>query len=503
MRPSEPACRASELAARSLTAAAFALAALLSTRAARATSTFETTGAAVSSNPFTARVLGAGAASTYFNPALLPDSGASTLVGVFVLSSRLDINLDPRPPGVDISSDIYDAQLGGPNGSTRLAVRPLPTADLPSPRSNTHVRDTTTYAILGLVWPLFSDHLVFGVYTQLPVHSFLEQRGFFVDEREQYFSNQLDFELLGDRTKLSSFAVAFGGRVADWLSLGTGVDIAIQNTARTYVYVPDAADQSHVLLNPDIRTETEFAPYFAIATRPTKRFKLTSTLHLPTSVNTTGENVVRFWNYKYPAGQNAVYQDYVFSQGSEPLRFSIGAALDGPRRPRGGRPWQIGVQALWTRWSQYQDRHGVRPLDPWSDTISPSIGGAFSVRHQRISGDLTYIPSPVPDQTGRTNYVDNARVGGDLSFETPLHVFGARLDVGFHVQAQALIPRSVKKSASATHPVIDEFPDNATNIVNNQPIASARGLQTNNPGYPGYRSEGWLLGAGLSVRLPR
>jgi long-chain fatty acid transport protein len=503
MRPNEFAPRASKRAARSLTAATLALAALFSARAAHATSTFEIAGAPVSSNPLAARVLGAGVASTYFNPALLPDSGSSTLVGVFVLSSQLDINLDPRPPGADVSSDIYKAQLGGPNGSTRLAVYPLPTADLPNPRSNTHVRDTTTYAILGLVWPLVSNHLVFGVYTQLPVHSFLEQRGFFVDEREQYFSNQLNFELLGDRTKISSFAVAFGGRVADWLSLGAGVDISIQNSARTDVYVPDAADQSHVLLNPDIRTETDFAPYFAIATRPIKRVTLTSTLHLPTSVDTTGENVLRFWNYKYPAGQNAVYQNYDFSQGSEPLRFGVGASLDGPKRPRGGRPWQIGVQAVWTRWSYYQDRHGARPLDPWSDTISPSVGGSFSVHHQRISGDLTYIPSPVPDQTGRTNYVDNARVGGDVSFETPLHVFGAHLDLGFHVQAQALIPRSVTKSASATHPVIDEFPDNATNIQNNQPIASAQGLQTNNPGYPGYESEGWLLGAGLSVRLPR
>jgi hypothetical protein len=45
---------------------------------------------------------------------------------------------------------------------------------------------------------------------------------------------------------------------------------------------------------------------------------------------------------------------------------------------------------------------------------------------------------------------------------------------------------------------VDEFPssiDGRTGV----PIPQSAGLQTNNPGYPGFSSEGWLFGAGVSI----
>ncbi len=484
-------------------AVAVAVSLLFAAPVARAGATLELIGAPTSTNSMSARVLGRGAAVAYFNPALLPDTPATTEAGYFVLITHTSIDLLPRPPGVDVPESIYNAQLGGPGGATQpLGLRPLPTAELVNPRQNTLVRDTTGYAALGVVRPIFGERMVFGFYTLLPLHSFLEQHGFFSDERSQYFTNQLHYELLGDRKTTTTFAVALGSRLNDWLSVGGGADISIGTRTDMAVYVPDAGDQSVVLLGPNIRTATTAAPYFSVLTQPSEHLQLTMLVHMATSMNTDGQNDLRFWNYTYPAGQNSIKQIYHFSQGYEPLRVTIGGSYSS--RPHGlGKNWQIGAQAVLTRWSQYRDRHNERPLDAWHDTISPTLGGALDLGRQRVSADLGYVPSPVPDQTGRTNYVDSSRIVASLAFDTPTSVLGASFGMGFYLSGQLLLKRSVVKSPAAAHPVIDEVPDNATDIVKNQPLPGAQGLQTNNPGYPGWSAQGWMLGGGVALRLPR
>jgi long-chain fatty acid transport protein len=73
-----------------------------------------------------------------------------------------------------------------------------------------------------------------------------------------------------------------------------------------------------------------------------------------------------------------------------------------------------------------------------------------------------YKPTPVPAQTGRTNYVDNDRIGASLSVE-----YGV---------SPAL--------------VTDEVPDDA--ILAGEPVVGREGLQTNNPGSPGFSSAGFI-----------
>lgn len=46
--------------------------------------------------------------------------------------------------------------------------------------------------------------------------------------------------------------------------------------------------------------------------------------------------------------------------------------------------------------------------------------------------------------------------------------------------------------------VRDEFPDDAVD-TRGQAIPSAKGLQTNNPGWPGFASSGVLSGGGLTL----
>src|SRR4029078_2322936 len=108
------------------------------------------------------------------------------------------------------------------------------------------------------------------------------------------------------------------------------------------------------------------------------------------------------------------------------------------------------------------------------------------------------------DQTGRTNYVDNARAAASAGLEWR----SGRWRVGLKAQAPGLAPRETPKLAPPPAPdgvnrtpqlVTDEVPDDA--VVGGQPLPGREGLQTNTPGWPGFSSEGWLFGGGVTAAV--
>jgi hypothetical protein len=58
-----------------------------------------------------------------------------------------------------------------------------------------------------------------------------------------------------------------------------------------------------------------------------------------------------------------------------------------------------------------------------------------------------------------------------------------------------------KLSGTASDLVRDELPDDAIGGTPRGPIAGREGLQTNNPGFPGFGSQGYLFGAGAHFTL--
>jgi hypothetical protein len=483
-----------------------ALAALLFvTPPARASSALEMLGSPTGGNALTARLFSHNAGAAYFNPALLPVATFKLEAGFFGLVTRGKIRLKARPAGSDVPTAVYDPELSFPNPDD---PRPIATQDLANPRSSTDENDHVLYAVVGLVRPLAGKYLVFGFYSLLPVNSFLDQKGFFADEREQYFSNKLYFEQLGDRASASSFAFALGSQLNEWLAIGAGIDIAVATQSNTAVYMADAGDQRKVLLNPDIHTNSKFKPYLGVVYRPSPRVTLTATLHLGTSNDTFGQNQVRIRNATelYSPGLNYIPQTYALTQGNEPARVGLGASLASQRPVEGGRPaWEVGLVAVGERWSHYRDRHGESPVDAWHNTVSLVAGGNFAWRQRRLSFDLGYVPSPVPDQTGRTNYVDNSRIVSSASIESPVNLLGREIEAGFYLFGSVFVPRSVDKDLNRTdaNALVDEFPDSTVNNFTHLPDPRAAGLQTNNPGYPGFDSHGYMLGAGFSLRIAR
>jgi long-subunit fatty acid transport protein len=155
-------------------------------------------------------------------------------------------------------------------------------------------------------------------------------------------------------------------------------------------------------------------------------------------------------------------------------------------------------------------RHGDRPTPayPWSDVLSPTLGVRYRVGALSALADVAFTPTPVPAQTGRTNYVDNDRISGALGSEYGFRLLGSDMNVGVQVQAHQLRERHQAKLPTPTRPdgtnlapelVKDEVPDDAQ--LSGEPVEGAAGLQTNNPGWPGFASEGWLVSASVNLKV--
>ncbi len=468
---------------------------------ARASSLLETLGASTEPSGSQARVEAGGVAAAYFNPALLSFIQPQYQAGFLVLGQDLSIQLGVRPAGIDIPESITRARRLNPDGTTsRLDIRPLPTSHLRAARGSHDSSGALSFIEFGTVVPIGAKRMFsLGFYALIPAGEFQGQRPFYVDEREQYFSNSLHFELLEDR--LSGAVFVFGGayRPLPWLSVGAGVLMANSTRAMTEIFIPDAGNQEDARTLSKVSVNTRLVPHLGLAVeRPT--WRLVATAHFPLQNEVDGQGELQFWNYDYPEGQTALYQPFSFVHGFLPWRVSLGGRyLIGP--PDGVSGWVSG-SVLWSQWSAYQNRMGERPLDRWSDTFAPTLGGGVRLHDHEISLQAGYAPSPVPDQTGRTNYVDNERIQLGAGYQWRLDFGKSRMALALHLSVTHLLRRTVQKNSSATHPVFDEFPD-SVDIATDQFIPESAGFQSNNPGYPGFASDGWLFSAGLSVRYCR
>jgi len=446
----------------------------------------------------TARAWGSGPAAAYFNPALLVhEEGSTAVLSLLYLGQFLDIGLAPRDSSLDISSEIYDARIRLPDGgNARLDYRPLPTDALRNARGSADPGTSGYYLEFGGTLVVVPKRLVLGIHALLPAGSAMQQASSFPDEREQSFSNSLSFELLGDRMSGTAFSVGLGGRVLSWLDLGVGLSMTTASRAISDVYIQDATYQETAYIQTRFKVDLSVVPHFAVSIRPLQNLSVSATLHLPAESSIEGGTDVQMWNYPYAEGESSLTQRFEFAGGFEPLRGGLGVAYLSP--PEGGFGWGLAGAAKYARWSDYRNRHNEAPEDDWSDTLSASAGGQIALGPHVVSLDLAYVPTPVPAQTGRSNYVDNSRAGASLSWHLALPLAGRTWTVGLQAQLHRLFSRSVEKSLDALHPVFDEFPDSVY-VTSGGEIESSAGLQTNNPGYPGFSSEGWLFGAALTL----
>ena len=239
-----------------------------------------------------ARASGADAASSYFNAARLPRADNGLQLGWFVLNDAIDITLYARSTLNDIPTTALNQFQGGfpplptqwlQNGCDPMQGGRCVSKLAPHPRQAAGSSGTThAYQVFGLVQRIVDRWLTLGVYGMVPFDAFMQGRSFFVDEREQYFSNSLHAERFSDRLTAMALAFGAGSQILPWLSIGVGVTLSLTNSADAGTYVGNSAMiPETLLLNTQIKVSTGVAPNFGAVITPFDGLDISLTVHTP------------------------------------------------------------------------------------------------------------------------------------------------------------------------------------------------------------------------------
>ncbi len=494
----------------------------------KASSLLEFSGAHDSTNPFNASVLSHNAEAAYFNPAMLVLSMDSVKISTFMLIQSLDINHYSRPGGLDVPDSVLMTDRRKTTYGNRYT--PMPTNKLLNEKNSMNYDDFDTVISIGLTKSIIKDWLALGLYAVLPATSIQTQTPFYPDEREQYFSNNLHFELFEDRFQQMNVNLGLGGRISSFLLLGAGLSFTSYTVTNNQVFVPDTQDPSLQIINSQLEVSGGITPFFSFTAIPFENLSIVGSLHFP---NNTGK--IELNNIMQVSGitdtENEEVGDYLSSSsemlfGYHPMKFSIGASY---ALRFLSYEWKPALNINWNRWSTYINRHGEHPRDKWKDVFSFSTGLQLSNDNRDMGLDFMYTPSPVPDQNGRDNYVDNDRLGFSAGYTEYFHFEHVSIAGGINLQLQWLIKRSTTKSKALIQDtscgvwnsgkwdfsacnsdnanlIIDEVPDpmgdeDSDAHERSMEGEAVSGLQTNNPGYPGFDSSGFIVGAGVFFKL--
>ena len=501
--------------ARTLIAASVTLA--MAPASAAASPLFELVGDPSGAGGLTARVNADGPAAAYFNPALLADAADGFALGVFIVGQRLGVIVDGRsgsPLCAAGACDVPSVDDRGPESfrhemsGEAISDPTLPTSWLqnghdtltPRPRQAGGTgRQTRAYQTVGLVAPIFKKRVVLGLFAMIPLGEFTTAKAFYNDEREQYFSNSVHPEMYGDRLTATSLAFGGGIRLREDLAVGGTFTLSLANQASAPVYVSNLNNLDTVLLDSDIAVKASVSPHVGVVWTPAARAKVVATVHSPQAFR-----IATGFNYTLATGSEQSTTLH-FTHSYMPLTVATGGSYRFTGDGDGdGDGWSATAVTSYARWSQYRDRHDVNPGGAygWSDTLSGAAGVRYTRDGLAARLDLAFVPTPVPPQTGRSNYADSDRLGAAGGVEKKFSLWGSNFRAGFDLIAHRVFRNHVTKFVDVSNPelVLDEVPDDAVDVLGTA-VPNRIGLQTNNPGFPGFAFGGWILGGGARLAI--
>jgi hypothetical protein len=462
-----------------------------------------------------AGTIGGGASAAYFNPALLVQAPFGFTAGFMLVGEQIGVSLDGRPgtqyavpDGVANATHADGSPLGGvplptnllQNGRTASGVNPALAA---RPRQGAGTgHQVFAYEMLGFVAKLLDDRLALGFYGIVPDGNFTNLNAFYPDEREQYFSNSLHPELYDDRLTPVSIAFGVGWKVNERLSIGLGGSLSLQAGVGAPVFVANAGDLQHLLIDTNAKVNVSISPNVGIAYDPSSRWHLTGTVHAPEKVELGVDFTFLLPNGLQQGSDFTLLYDYM------PWQVGAGAAYDVVQNH--DETLTLSGTAVYGKWSDYLDRHGDSPIAAygWYDTITPTVGVRYRQGATGVFLDAQYKPTPVPLQSGRSDYVDNDRLGAGAGVDYAFTCLHTSMRFGVQAQAYWLMPRHQTKIMTPAEPdgrnhypalVVDEVPDDSQ--VAGQPLSGSQGLQTNNPGWPGFGSGGGIVEGGIYLTV--
>lgn len=424
-----------------------------------------------------------GAAAIYYNVGALAHTEPGVTIGAFATANQAQILLKDRPAGYDIPD------FGGETPT-------LPSNQTLNARGDTEEIDALYAITFGGVTSLGIENLRLGILGFLPTSELVALQTHYNDERERLFSNKLYWEFIDRPTRRFDIEAGIAYRITDWFSFGVGGTFLTGADVATNVYLEDPTDQSNIEINSDVKTGNKWGLLAgAVFTLP---YRLKVGVSYRDSV----------W-FRVKGGNNLQLEG--IDEDERPRQELDWTPKFSPATLATGITWGVGdvTLALDGRlvfWSEYRDTHSERI--EFDNVINTRLGVEYDYSDAtQVRFGLGFDPTPVPAQTGRTNYVDNSKglisVGSAHRFEISEVEFVA----SWFLQFQVLFERQTDKAALDDYPacadgvesICDEVPDSFIDPETGQPAREAQGLQTGNPGFPGFVAGGWIGALGAEV----
>ncbi len=420
--------------------------------------------------------------AVYYNPAAMVLGPSTAGAGIFATANNVGINLSERPDGYGIP----DLGTAGPAIGDEHLLNGRGAEDL----------GNSFFGFVGATSNLSIERLRLGFVALVPFAGSTTQLSVFNDERERLFTNELHWDLMGGRVEHAVVDFAAAYQVLDWLALGLGASFMPQARTRNYVYADNPAELDVIDLNVELSLGSRFRPMAGVLFTPGEELRFGVAFRDEQFLALTGSTKVEVRGFEGT-------EDFPFLQPLDltiqysPRQFVFGGALH-----RG--PVVASFDMTYSVWSNYENHHGE--LAGFKDVFVPHLGVEYRPFEQHhFRAGFIYQPTPVGPQTGRTNYVDNDRIVASLGTGHHWPVGESIFRVSWHAQWHFLVPREETKDALDVPPgctegvtdICDEIEDDAINPATGLAWEGADGLQTGNPGFPGWSSGGWLANVGV------
>ncbi len=460
---------------------------------------------------------GVGAGNLLLNPALMSFCGGGVWLSFSATPSWMNIDLKKRPGGYDVSDSIYQSHPSG-----WALDRPVPTSMLSQQRRDTRGTETSYLLSIVAVDSFFHENLKIGLGLTIPLPGLVNVKTWYNDEREQFFSNKLHFERFGEFDSSMTVYPGISFAPLDWLSFGFTLQIDLMLDLESRLFLTESTAWEYSYLNTGGEVRPLFRPIGGVAFRTPIGLNFGVVYRHESYVDVNVDIDLRVWNGERLDEETGQVQAQ-FKQshrnvlGYKPKELAFGVSYS-------IKFFTVEVTPTWEMWSDYLDRHGnfwTHPTaDPeiditekgWdSDWKDPTYDDVISVRggvefrvsdHAALRAGAGYYPSPMPKLTGRYNYVDNDMTMYSLGAGFRFPILDRVVTADLAAQLWHMHSLEVKKTniVQENGGMIDEVPDTVTDY-DGIPLEEGQGLQTNNPGFPGYKLGGLALSLSVMVGI--
>jgi len=222
-----------------------------------------------------------------------------------------------------------------------------------------------------------------------------------------------------DQTQVLSVLIGASWKILEWLSVGVSgnflADLRAPNEALVDVdirtVIPYLLDRGVLVkeVRPRIARDAEMkvSPVAGVQLHPLEWLRIGVTYRGRFYAETVGTQdiLLRFPDFSGQSSvviQSAVLASIHYIHYWNPQQVSAGVAF----RPADSL-W-VALDLTWADWSDYIDPMFYAPSVPFSDTFTPRVGLEYAFRNGPVlRAGYGYQPTPVPEQTGASNYLDN------------------------------------------------------------------------------------------------